>query len=188
MAESLTKLTRVVFCRKNSQEKKKRKKKKKEQRKMEGSGVIDSEDKNYIGKPIPGELPKTKKKKKKILSWSRSLVWAGLFLASFFLMLFWRLVSFFCLFFFGQGAELASHVARLARRGEGGYTGYEEEYLILDQRSDNNFFGDFQEALKHVNRAKNRYSNVLPLDRTRVVLAGDEPGGDYINANYVDGV
>ena len=88
-----------------------------------------------------------------------------------------------------SGAELASHVARLARRGEGGYTGYEEEYLILDQRSDNNFFGDFQEALKHVNRAKNRYSNVLPLDRTRVVLAGgEEPGADYINANYVDGV
>lgn len=78
---------------------------------------------------------------------------------------------------------------RLARRNEGGYTGYEEEYLILDQRSDNNFFGDFQEALKHVNRAKNRYSNVLPLDKTRVVLCcnPDEPGSDYINANYVDG-
>jgi protein tyrosine phosphatase len=80
-------------------------------------------------------------------------------------------------------------VANLAKRGDGGYTGYEEEYLILDQRSDNNFFGDFQEALKHVNRAKNRYSNVLPLDRTRVVLnSTDEPGSDYINANYVDGV
>jgi len=87
------------------------------------------------------------------------------------------------------GPELETHVARLAKRGEGGYTGYEEEYLILDQRSDNNFFGDFQEALKHVNRAKNRYSNVLPLDRTRVVLScTDEPGSDYINANFVDGV
>ncbi len=96
------------------------------------------------------------------------------------------------LFFFfirSPGPELESHVARLAKRGEGGYTGYEEEYLILDQRSDNNFFGDFQEALKHVNRAKNRYSNVLPLDRTRVVLScTDEPGSDYINANFVDGV
>ena len=77
---------------------------------------------------------------------------------------------------------------------------------MLDKRSDNYFFGDFQEALKHVNRSKNRYTNVLPLDRTRVVLsATDEPGGaalphcvvaslnlllaaDYINANYVDGV
>ncbi len=57
------------------------------------------------------------------------------------------------------------------------------------QRSDTNYFGDFSEALKHTNRPKNRYSNVLPLDRTRVVLLlGDQPGSDYINANYVDGI
>lgn len=57
------------------------------------------------------------------------------------------------------------------------------------QRSDNNFFGDFSEALKHANRPKNRYSNVLPLDRTRVVLfETGAPGTDYINANYVDGM
>jgi protein tyrosine phosphatase len=58
------------------------------------------------------------------------------------------------------------------------------------QRSDTNFFGDFSEALKHVNRPKNRYSNVLPLDRTRVLLKPAEhcPGSDYINANFVDGI
>jgi hypothetical protein len=59
----------------------------------------------------------------------------------------------------------------------------------LSQRSDTNYFGDFSEALKHTNRPKNRYSNVLPLDRTRVVLVcGEQPGSDYINANYVDGI
>lgn len=87
------------------------------------------------------------------------------------------------------GSQFEDYVKRMGRRNEGGYTGYEEEYVILDQRSDNFFFGDFQEALKHVNRAKNRYTNVLPLDRTRVILSQtEEPGGDYINANYVDGV
>ena len=88
-----------------------------------------------------------------------------------------------------RGSELEGHVYNLGRRTESGYTGYEEQYMILDQRSDNFFFGDYQEALKHVNRAKNRYTNVLPLDRTRVVLKGnEEPGADYINANYVDGM
>ena len=160
---------------------------------MEQSGVIETDNKT-VGKPISGELPGW-------LKW-----WKG------------QQIRILCLqcprgylpvrgrhvlaklaaldfFFFSAvssprtGPELETHVARLAKRGEGGYTGYEEEYLILDQRSDNNFFGDFQEALKHINRAKNRYSNVLPLDRTRVVLScTDEPGSDYINANFVDGV
>ncbi|KER26268.1 hypothetical protein T265_06464 [Opisthorchis viverrini] len=38
------------------------------------------------------------------------------------------------------------------------------------------------------NRDKNRYKNILPFDRTQVVLLdGDpnEPGSDYINANYI---
>lgn len=87
------------------------------------------------------------------------------------------------------GSKLQEHVRKLGHRNETGHTGFEEEYFVLDKRSDNYFFGDFQEALKHVNRSKNRYTNVLPLDRTRVVLsATDEPGADYINANYVDGV
>ncbi len=155
---------------------------------MEKSSVVEADDKG-VGKPIPGEL------RLFVEQGSQSTLGAcepngsagemrqgrG-----------WLRFFFFLLAVFQPllaGPELETHVARLAKRGEGGYTGYEEEYLILDQRSDNNFFGDFQEALKHVNRAKNRYSNVLPLDRTRVVLScTDEPGSDYINANYVDGV
>lgn len=39
------------------------------------------------------------------------------------------------------------------------------------------------------NRGKNRYVNVLSYDYTRIKLASidDEPGSDYINANYIHG-
>ena len=39
------------------------------------------------------------------------------------------------------------------------------------------------------NRGKNRYSDVLCYDHSRVALTqvNDDPNSDYINANYVDG-
>lgn len=42
---------------------------------------------------------------------------------------------------------------------------------------------------KRCNQVKNRYTDVLCFDRTRVVLAAEDEEGttDYINANYVDG-
>lgn len=50
---------------------------------------------------------------------------------------------------------------------------------------------DFQcsEGLKEVNRRKNRYKDILPYDKTRVVISEypGVPGSDYINANYVKG-
>jgi len=52
------------------------------------------------------------------------------------------------------------------------------------------YFGDYDSAIKPTNRGKNRYSNVLPLEKTRVKLRqkNDIEGSDYINANWVDGL
>ena len=40
-----------------------------------------------------------------------------------------------------------------------------------------------------MNMSKNRYTDVLCLDKTRVALGanGDDGSSDYINANFVDG-
>lgn len=61
-------------------------------------------------------------------------------------------------------------------------------------------FSEEYEALKHVghdlqrgaadlpvNRPKNRFTNILPYDHSRVKLqpTDDEEGSDYINANFV---
>lgn len=39
------------------------------------------------------------------------------------------------------------------------------------------------------NRAKNRFTNILPFDHSRVKLVAvdDEDGSDYINASYISG-
>jgi cadherin 5 type 2 (VE-cadherin) len=40
-----------------------------------------------------------------------------------------------------------------------------------------------------VNRAKNRFTNILPYDHSRVKLrpTDDEDGSDYVNASYIPG-
>ncbi|XP_078481033.1 receptor-type tyrosine-protein phosphatase eta-like isoform X2 [Ciona intestinalis] len=45
-------------------------------------------------------------------------------------------------------------------------------------------------ALLPENRGKNRYTNILPYDATRVKLSAidDEQGTDYINANFIPGI
>ncbi|KYR00888.1 protein-tyrosine phosphatase 1 [Tieghemostelium lacteum] len=56
-----------------------------------------------------------------------------------------------------------------------------EEYTIPSETSE----GD-----KKHNSMKNRYTNILPCNTTRVILEkiGDKEGTDYINANFIDGI
>ncbi|XP_075530860.1 protein tyrosine phosphatase 10D isoform X2 [Dermacentor variabilis] len=76
-----------------------------------------------------------------------------------------------------------------------------EHYRIMSADSDFRFSEEF-ELLKHVgrdkpcgaadlpvNRPKNRFTNILPYDHSRVKLlpTDDEDGSDYINANYIPG-
>ncbi|XP_040073952.1 LOW QUALITY PROTEIN: tyrosine-protein phosphatase 10D [Ixodes scapularis] len=76
-----------------------------------------------------------------------------------------------------------------------------DHYRIMSADSDFRFSEEF-ELLKHVgrdkpcgaadlpvNRPKNRFTNILPYDHSRVKLlpTDDEDGSDYINANYIPG-
>lgn len=79
---------------------------------------------------------------------------------------------------------------------------FAEHYRLMSADSDFRFSEEFED-LKNVgrnqacnaadlpsNRVKNRFSNILPFDQTRVKLNpldDDEEGGDYINANYIPG-
>jgi len=83
-----------------------------------------------------------------------------------------------------MASKLLAHIKKLAEKN-----GYEKEFEELFQKSDVFVLSDFTDALKWSNRAKNRYTNVLPLDKTRVVLSplGDEEDSDYMNANYING-
>jgi len=87
--------------------------------------------------------------------------------------------------------NLSLHMQRIRQPvGEQG-DGFDLEFNFLEKKSESDsFFGDYDSAVKHVNRNKNRYSNVLPLEKTRVKLKpkNKEEGSDYINANWVDGL
>jgi len=78
---------------------------------------------------------------------------------------------------------------------------FAEHYRIMSADSDFRFSEEYEE-FKHVgrdqlcaaadlpvNRPKNRFTNILPYDHSRVKLSGadDEDGSDFINANFVPG-
>ncbi len=76
---------------------------------------------------------------------------------------------------------------------------FADHYRFLSADSDFRFSEEF-ELLKHVgrdkpcnaadlpvNRPKNRFTNILPYDHSRIKLmpSDDEEGSDYINGNYI---
>jgi len=65
---------------------------------------------------------------------------------------------------------------------------FETEYEELEAGSTDQILnGDFSSSLTKINLPKNRYRNILPLERTRVRLLNLEgiESSDYVNANYV---
>ena len=77
-------------------------------------------------------------------------------------------------------AEFIEHVRVKGRRG------LHEEYAEIKARAPS---GAFNHARSLDNAAKNRYTDVLCFDHSRVILDPDnnESGSDYINANFVGG-
>eukprot|EP01132_Coremiostelium_polycephalum_P007635 gene7635-9392_t len=69
-----------------------------------------------------------------------------------------------------------------------------EERIRLEFRSleelNSTHPNETSEGDKKYNSCKNRYTNILPCNRTRVILEkiGDKEGSDYINANFIDGI
>lgn len=69
---------------------------------------------------------------------------------------------------------------------ERGRDGLAKEYSDIRSRAPD---GTFSHARIRANLAKNRYTDVLCYDHSRVILSqeNDESTSDYINANFVDG-
>jgi protein tyrosine phosphatase len=68
--------------------------------------------------------------------------------------------------------------------------GFEQEFAYLEQLTQQHIQNeDFTTALLPHNKEKNRYTNILPFERTRVKLTPVEGlmGSDYINANFMSG-
>jgi hypothetical protein len=70
-------------------------------------------------------------------------------------------------------------------------TGFDRDFgAIESSTAQASYFGDYSAACAPVNKNKNRYSNVLPPESTRLKLVAGEDedeGAEYINANLVLG-
>jgi len=87
--------------------------------------------------------------------------------------------------------NLREHIKKLFQKTKNssfGETGFDMEFNHIEKKTEKDlYFGDYKSALKLCNRTKNRYSNVLPLEKSRVVLKTIDgvEGSDYINASHI---
>jgi tyrosine-protein phosphatase non-receptor type 9 len=86
----------------------------------------------------------------------------------------------------GDGKTIEQIVDMVKQMGKKGLV---KEYTEIRSRQPE---GTFDHAKMRSNLTKNRYTDVLCFDHSRVILAHDEnneddPTSDYINANFVDG-
>jgi len=81
------------------------------------------------------------------------------------------------------GSSLEDFIVYVRNKTRNGL--FDEYQEIKSQPPD----GTFDHARLGVNLAKNRYTDVLCYDHTRVLLSRDDndPDSDYVNANFVDG-
>jgi len=91
-------------------------------------------------------------------------------------------------------SKLREHIERLMHKLDPNdpiYNGFDEEFTFIENKTAaEQFFGDYKSAMLPPNKNKNRYSNVLPPESTRVLLqpVEGEDGSDYMNANYISGL
>uniref|UniRef100_A0A8C2BD91 protein-tyrosine-phosphatase n=1 Tax=Cyprinus carpio TaxID=7962 RepID=A0A8C2BD91_CYPCA len=79
-------------------------------------------------------------------------------------------------------SELPAHIERMKANDN---LRFSQEYESIDPGQQ----FSWEHSNLEINKPKNRYANVIAYDHTRVALSNNDgvPGGDYINANFIDG-
>ena len=87
-------------------------------------------------------------------------------------------------------SDLEKHVLMLSKQVPNrprGYDGFQREFRLIEKWTRHHrFMKKYTTALSQVNRHKNRYTNVLPPEESRVKLKTIS-GSGYINASYING-
>jgi len=93
-----------------------------------------------------------------------------------------------------EGRKLKEHIKALSipiDQANQKINGFDVEFQYIEQATSKQVLTEnFESANKPENRPKNRYTNILPTEKTRVKLSEipGEAGSDYTNGNFIDGL